>query len=67
MEFIQNTLDPSKFSLYDPNTGEMTPATKEQCIGLECAAVWEAEHVVDRINDHYAGRKNKWLEQLEIK
>jgi len=35
--------------------------------GLECAAVWDPEHVVDRLKDHFAGRANKWLEILKAK
>lgn len=38
----------------EPNEPEM----------LEVAAVWEPEHVVDRVGDHYAGRPNKWAESL---
>lgn len=41
-------------------------ATFEECEGLERAAVWEPNHVVDRLIDHYAGRKNKWVESLRI-
>ncbi|WP_375102284.1 Imm26 family immunity protein (plasmid) [Paenibacillus sp. RS8] len=29
--------------------GEMRKATKLECEGLEIAAVWEAEHIIDRI------------------
>lgn len=67
LEFIQDPINLSKFSLYNPNTGEMIDAKKEDCYGLECAAVWDAEHVEDRIRDHYAGKPNIWLEQLKIK
>lgn len=35
--------------------------------GLECAAVWDPEHVVDRLKDHFAGRPNKWVEILKAK
>ncbi len=43
------------------------PATTGECIGLEAAAVWEAEHVEDRLRDHFAGQLNKWVEQLRAK
>lgn len=43
------------------------PATIEECEGLEVAAVWDAEHVEDRLRDHFAGRPNKWVEQLRPK
>lgn len=41
-------------------------ASLNECEGLECAAVWEPEHVVDRIRDHVSGRKNRWIELLKI-
>lgn len=47
--------------------GEELPATFEECEKLERAAVWSAEHVEDRLRDHWAGRPNKWVESLKIK
>ncbi|WP_448115483.1 hypothetical protein [Mesorhizobium amorphae] len=35
-------------------------------IGLECAAVWDPEHVVDRLRDPADGRPNKWVERLAV-
>lgn len=37
------------------------PATYEECLGLEVAAVWDPEHVEERLRDHFAGRLNKWI------
>jgi hypothetical protein len=42
-------------------------ATFEECQHLECAAVWEPEHVVSRLEDHFAGRRNKWVDLLRPK
>jgi len=67
MKFIQDSLDPQRFKIYDPNTGEIKKSTRNECVGLECAAVWEAEHVEDRIADFYEDKPNKWVEQLSIK
>ena len=67
MKFIQDVLNHNNFEIYNPNTGETTKATKEQCKGLEYAAVWEANHVEDRIRDYYLGVSNVWVEQLKIK
>jgi Immunity protein 26 len=67
MQFIQDTLNPDRFEQYNPNTGEITPSTKEECKGLECAAVWEAEHVESRLEDYYNGVPNIWVEQLKIR
>ena len=66
-KFTQDQLDPSKFELYITDTGEMKPATRDECEGLEYAAVWEADHVEDRLRDHYAGKENVWVQQLKIK
>jgi len=44
--------------------GVESPATKEQCIGLESAAVWSALHLQDRLQDHVAGMPNRWVESL---
>jgi len=45
---------------------EEAPATLEGIRDLECAAVWvwDPEHVVDRLNDHFAGKPNKWVESM---
>jgi hypothetical protein len=67
LQFIQDNLNPNNFEHYNPNTGEITKATREECEGLERAAVWEANHVEDRIRDYYLGVPNIWVEQLKIK
>ncbi len=61
MQFIQDTLHPDRFEFYNPNTGESSPATKQQIKGLERASVWGAEHVEDRIRDFYNGKPCIWL------
>ena len=66
MEFIQDDFDSEDISLYNPNSGEITPSSKEKCQGLERASVWDGPHVVDRINDHFSGKINKWIEPLKI-
>lgn len=63
MKFIQDALHSDRFELYDSNTGESKPATKDQIKGLERAAVWEANHIVDRIRDHYNGVPCIWLQE----
>src|SRR5688572_30254750 len=42
-------------------------ATRAQCTGLERSAVWDPEHVEDRLRDYRAGRPNKWAESLALK
>jgi hypothetical protein len=47
-------------------SGFETAATLSECEGLECAAVWAASHVEDRLRDHFAGRENQWVRSLAI-
>ena len=47
--------------------GNTRPATIEECEGRERESVWFAEHLVERIRDHYAGRPNVWVEQQRVK
>lgn len=59
----------------DPINGDLSirqddverPATPEECEGLECAAVWSANHVEDRLNDFLDGVPNKWVDSLSPK
>ena len=66
-KFIQDEFNLAKFELYNSDTGEISPASRIECLGLECAAVWEPEHVESRIQDYYNGEPNVWVEQLKIK
>lgn len=68
-----SVLEPPWFFKQDILTGALTKTlTGEEEISielseaeqLECAAVWEAEHVEDRLRDHFAGRPNKWVERM---
>lgn len=54
-----------KISIYQNSTGESTPANREQINGLERAAVWDAEHVEDRLRDTKAGRTNISFDSLK--
>ncbi len=53
-----------KLAIYRSSTGKEIPATRDECAKLECAAVWDPEHVVDRLRDHFSGRPNKWVEMM---
>ena len=59
-QYIRDALNPERFEIY--LGGKIRPATREECAGLECCAVWSPEQVVDRINDHYNGVPCKWLQ-----
>ena len=53
-----------KYSL-TKDGGDEAPATLEECKKHECAAVWDPEHVESRLTDHFAGRENDWVKQLQ--
>ena len=42
------------------------PSTPEEIrkLGLECFAAWHYTNVEDRLRDHFAGRKNYWIESF---
>ena len=63
--FFKQDAISGKLSLY--RAGAERPATREECEGLERAAVWSAEHVESRLSDHLAQRPNKWAESLRLK
>ena len=55
-------------SIYLTQDGaEEKPASLEDCATLEYAAVWDPEHVEDRLRDHFSGKSNKWVESLRPK
>lgn len=56
-----------KYSISNDVDDKEVPATKEECQGLERAAVWEPENVEDRLRDHFAGVPNIWVESLKLK
>ncbi|WP_153118079.1 Imm26 family immunity protein [Rhodocyclus tenuis] len=60
--FMQDKLT-GAFSIYQQ--GEISPCDRIDVEGLECAAVWEPEHVEDRLRDYFARKPNLWFEQLK--
>lgn len=57
MQCIYNEcVEHTRFSLYNPNTGEIFPANKEQIRGLEVLAVYDTPHVERRIDDYFNNR-----------
>ncbi|WP_192888658.1 hypothetical protein [Vibrio bathopelagicus] len=51
-----------KFSIY--SGGVEIPATKTECLDLECAAVWSREHVEDRLLAINENRECIWKTTL---
>ena len=48
-----------QFSIY--YKGEIRPSSLEECKDLEPAAIWDEEHIIDRLMGD-----NKWLESMKI-
>jgi len=65
-QFMQDVANPANLRIIDVN-GNVRPATYDECAGLERCAVWEAEHVAERIRDQYAGRPNVYLEHMKLR
>ena len=55
--FWQNYFDYRDCSIYYYN-GDTRKVSPQDCIGVERGAAWEAAALVQRIEDHFAGRKN---------
>lgn len=51
--------------LYLPHQDIEVPCTRDQVENLERAAVWDPEHIEDRLKDHYNGVPNKWVESMK--
>lgn len=64
--FSQDVADPRKCTIGDEEGNERT-ATPSECVGLERSAVWEDNHVEDRLLDAFKGRPNLWYEDLKVK
>ena len=63
MKYIYHKFDSIQFEIYNPATGKVTPATKDECRGLEEAAVWDYGAIIDRIRDYYNGVPCIWLNE----
>jgi hypothetical protein len=64
-QFIQDIADPSKCRIVDAR-GVERKATVDECDGLEAAAVWDLEHIVERISAHYKGEPSEFAESLKL-
>lgn len=61
--FMQDPLNGKLSITYDG--GERWAATRSEIEGLERAAVSDPEHIVDRLNDHFAGLPDRWAVPLK--
>ena len=72
----ENLVGPHLFWMQDIFTGRLsltetgdvqTPATYEECAPWECMAVWSPEHVLERLQAHFAGRESQFAKALRLK
>jgi hypothetical protein len=64
--FLQDIFDPQQCQVVD-HLGRERAATLEECVGLERSAVWAAEHIEERVRDHYQNRPNAHLEVMKLR
>lgn len=65
-QYRQHVFNRTKCTLVDI-FGNETPASIEECRGLERLAVWLPKNIVTRIEDHYAKRQNSTVHSLRLK
>lgn len=63
--YIQDLLSPENYKIIYSD-GTVKQAKKEECNRLERFAVWQPQHVEERLNDYFAGRKNRYLNQMNV-
>jgi hypothetical protein len=64
--FVQDIFDPQQCQVVD-HLGHARAATLQECVGLERAAVWAAEHIEERVRDHYQDRPNAHLASMKLR
>jgi hypothetical protein len=64
--FRQDSFDPQQCQVVD-HLGRERAATPQECVGLERDAVWAAEHIEERVRDHYQNRPNAHLEVMKLR
>lgn len=63
--FYKFDLISKQFSIYFD--GKEEPAVQDDCLNLECAAVWSREHVEERLLAISEGRECVWTRSLSAK
>ena len=63
-KFTQDLVDINKCVIYYYD-GREFKAKPEDCIGLESSSVWEAQGLVERIQDYYSGKRNYHVELMK--
>lgn len=47
--------------------GRSVPSSEDEVKGFEVLATWFSNHVEQRLEDHFAGRPNKYAQSLELR
>lgn len=63
--FYKQDLISGKLSITNDGSDEKTVFIDE-CDGLECAAIWDPEHVVSRLNNYFLQREDPFSKSLAI-
>jgi hypothetical protein len=66
VQFMQDIGNFRDCTIFD-TAGNSRRAEPQECIGLECAAVWEEENVEERLLDTFMGRPNASVEHLKVR
>ncbi|MBN9564723.1 MAG: immunity 26/phosphotriesterase HocA family protein [Alphaproteobacteria bacterium] len=61
-QFIHDTLA-DRLKIYLTATGEIRRSSWDEVKDLERCSAYEPENVVERLNDHFAGRSNRYVEE----
>lgn len=64
--FCKQDFISKKYYLYFGN-GIEEETTCEECAKYEIAAVWDPEHIEDRLLDYFMGKPNMWVESMKVK
>jgi hypothetical protein len=66
VQFMQDVIDYRKCWIVD-SKGNKRQARPEECLGLERAAIWQAQHVERRLLDTFMGRPNRSEEGAKVR
>jgi len=66
VRFMQDLADFRKCVIFD-SAGNERPATPEECVGLERAAVWDPHQIERRLLDTFMGRPNEDEMRLRVR
>lgn len=60
-KYIQESIDPSKFSIYNPNNGIIVAASVDECKGLNRSVIFEPEDIEEVLLEYYeVGKLTRW-------